>query len=101
LSAIAVIHDIIHEHISNCRVILFGSRAGKKFNVASDYDVLVITEDEFPVNEERRFASLIRKYLALLAIDADVIVKSKIEIEYFRDKYGSVVREALKEGIPI
>ena len=34
-------------------------------------------------------------------IDADIIIKSKDEVEYYKDKIGSVVRSALKEGVPL
>ena len=32
-------------------------------------------------------------------IDVDILVKDKHDIEYLRDKPGSVVRNALQEGI--
>jgi hypothetical protein len=36
-----------------------------------------------------------------LHIPTDIIVKSEEEIAYYRDKIGSIVREALKKGISI
>jgi len=34
-------------------------------------------------------------------VDADIIVKNQKEINYYKDFFGSVVREALKEGISL
>jgi len=34
-----------------------------------------------------------------MLIPCDIIIKSTDEVEYFRDKIGSVTREAVEEGI--
>ncbi len=101
LASTNAIYQLITEYIPQCRVILFGSRALDTAGPDSDYDILIVTAEAYPVIEERRLASLIRKRLALLRIDADVIVKSHSEAEYFRSKLGSIVREALLEGITL
>jgi predicted nucleotidyltransferase len=95
------IHENINALIPQCRIILFGSRTKAQAGATSDYDLLVITEQSFPVVEERHLSSLIRKLLASLDIDADVVVKSERETDYYRHKPGSIVREALKEGLLI
>ena len=37
--------------------------------------------------------------MAEFFIDADIIVKSQKEINYYKNFFGSVIREALKEGV--
>jgi len=34
-------------------------------------------------------------------MDADIIIKNKEDIEYLEDKPGSIVRNALREGITL
>jgi predicted nucleotidyltransferase len=87
--------------ITGCKIILFGSRAKDTAGDTSDYDLLVITKENLTVKEERHLSSLIRKRLAGLDIDADVIIRSESEAIYFMNKPGSIVREALREGLPI
>ncbi len=102
--------SIIKEHVlkalqnigaSAQRIILFGSRARKDFTRFSDYDILIITNRTFEINEKMRISKNIRTYLAKLGIDADVIIKSDYEVDTLKDKPGSIVRNALKEGVAL
>lgn len=102
--------SIIKEHVlkalqnigaSAQRIILFGSRARKDFTRFSDYDILIITNRTFEINEKMRISKNIRTYLAKLGIDVDVIIKSDNEVEVLKDKPGSIVRNALKEGVAL
>ncbi len=83
------------------RIILFGSRARKDFTRFSDYDILIITNKTFEINEKMRISKNIRTYLAKMGIDVDVIIKSDNEVEVLKDKPGSIVRNALKEGVAL
>ncbi len=83
------------------RIILFGSRARKDFTRFSDYDILIITNRTFEINEKMRISKNIRTYLAKMGIDVDVIIKSDNEVEVLKDKPGSIVRNALKEGVAL
>jgi len=83
------------------KIILFGSRARNDFVAESDYDLLIILNDKLSFQDKRKISSLIRKVFAKKLIDADVIVKTTEEINYFKDKTGSVVKNALEEGILI
>ena len=82
-------------------ILLFGSRARGDFEKKSDFDLLIIVEEPISLIEKREMAREIRKKLAEKLIPCDVIIKSISEVEYYREFIGSVVREALKEGIPI
>jgi predicted nucleotidyltransferase len=83
------------------KIILFGSRARGDFSKSSDYDFLIITAKTFSIKEKREIAAGIRKVLVSFYIASDIIIKSEGEVEYFRNKIGSVVRQALKEGVAL
>ena len=82
-------------------IILFGSRARKDHEKNSDYDILVITGRNIPAGRKISLYSKFRKRIAQKGIDADVLIKSREEVEYYRDKIGSVVKEALREGVAL
>ena len=79
--------------------ILFGSRARGDFVDGSDYDVLVITRSRLTIREKMNRSAALRRKLADEGIDADIILKSRDEVDYYRDKIGSVVRMAVQEGV--
>jgi len=83
----------------NASLVLFGSRAGSRARAGSDYDLLVIVERDMTPEERIGLISRLRSRFAEEAVDADVIVKSRREVEYYRDKIGHVVRSALREGV--
>ncbi len=83
------------------KIILFGSRARKDFTRSSDYDILIITEATFETKEKMSLSKKIREYLAKSDIDVDVVIKSDSEIQVLRDKPGSIVRNAMKEGVAL
>ena len=83
------------------KIILFGSRARDDFSEGSDYDILIIVQKSLAIEEKMRLLARLRKELAKKGIDADIIIKSNDEVEYYRDKIGSVVRTALKEGVAL
>ena len=83
------------------RIILFGSRAREDWERGSDWDILIVVNRELARNEKMALSHLIRKELAEEYIPCDVIIKSEKEIEYYKDFFGTVTYEALKEGIEI
>jgi len=85
--------------ISFENIILFGSRARGDYNEDSDYDILIVTKETYPFKEKARIASKVNGVTAKMLIPCDIIIKSTDEVEYFRDKIGSVTREAVEEGI--
>ncbi len=82
-------------------IILFGSRARGEFDKFSDYDILVIVKEQIETREKIDIIEAIRTDLAELLISSDIILKSQTEAEYYKEKIGSVVREAFKEGVPL
>ena len=83
------------------KIVLFGSRARGDFSEKSDYDILLIVGRNISIYEKMRLSTSLKKNLAEEGIDADVIIKSKEEVEYYKDRIGNVVRNALKEGVAL
>jgi predicted nucleotidyltransferase len=81
------------------RIILFGSRARGEATRWSDCDLLIVLNEDMSIPEKMILASSLRVKFAEKGIDADIILKSDKEVDYYRDKIGSVTREALKEGV--
>ena len=82
-------------------IILFGSRARGDSSEKSDYDFMIVMKNNLIPREKIKLSSLLRKKLAKKGIDADLVIKSKAELYDYKTKIGSVVREALKEGITL
>lgn len=80
-------------------IILFGSRVRGDSSEKSDHDIMIVMKNNLTIREKMELSSLLRKKLAKEGIDADLVIKSKEELNYYRTKIGSVVREVLKEGI--
>ncbi len=98
------IKTIIKEALSSIEyetVILFGSRARGDFTEESDYDILIVLKENLVIKEKIKLMTQIRKEFAKEGIDADILIKSKNEINYYNGKIGSVVKSALEEGITL
>ncbi len=85
--------------VSYAKVILFGSRVRGNYTKHSDFDILVVLKRRRSISEKVRISTLLRKRFAAHLIDVDVLVKDKNDIAYLEDKPGSVVRNALREGM--
>jgi predicted nucleotidyltransferase len=86
---------------------LFGSRARKDNDSDSDFDIMIITEKDIKRDIKFRILKIIRQRLALLYIKSgliagtDVVMKSVKEIEYYKNKPGSLVKNAVKESVEL
>ena len=95
------IKEIVENILPCSRIILFGSRIRGDFNIQSDYDILVVVSSNLTIKEKRNYAIEIINKLAGLDILTDVIVKTEADVIYYKDKIGSITREAILEGITI
>ncbi len=82
-------------------VILFGSRAKQSADKFSDYDILAIFTSQLSGKEKINIASRIRKRLAENFIDVDILVRNKKDVECERLQLGSVIKNAMKEGVAL
>lgn len=83
------------------RIVLFGSRARGDASSTSDYDLLIILKENLTIQDKMRISKFLRQRLACQGIDADIILKSVEEVEYYKDKIGNVTGSALREGITL
>ncbi len=95
------IKEVIKNIFPDCRVILFGSRSRKDFKTQSDYDILVIIKNNLNIKEKFQYESIIRKQLAQMEIDTDIIVKSEDDIPVHLKRIDSVLKEALETGVTL
>jgi predicted nucleotidyltransferase len=80
------------------RIILFGSAARGETGPDSDVDLLVVKSG---VSYRGRLEEEIHLNFFGLGTPVDVVVATPEDIEAFRDKIGSIIAPALKEGVEI
>jgi predicted nucleotidyltransferase len=80
------------------RIILFGSAARGQAGADSDLDLLVVKAG---VTHRRRLAQQIYSCLVGLDVPVDVLVVTPDDIETFRDKVGTIIGPALREGLEV
>lgn len=83
----------------NC--LLFGSRAGDSARDDSDYDILVILNQSCSRQEKNAISNKIRSHFARYLIPADVLVKTREDIESYGWLPGGTIRHALRDGVPV
>ncbi|MGH7792378.1 MAG: nucleotidyltransferase family protein [Thermodesulfobacteriota bacterium] len=96
-----ILRTLSDMNLSVSRLILFGSRSREDFKSYSDYDILIVTNAGLHLQEKMRVFKKLREDLACLGFDVDIILKSEKEVDYYMTKCGSVVRNALREGITL
>ena len=96
---INIIRKVVSQESPESEIILFGSRASGNVTESSDYDLLVKIKKALSVTEKRTLSSRIRKQLAEKLIDSDIIIKDEAEISESLNNPGSVIKEAILNGI--
>ena len=99
--AVRIIRESVNELLPDSSIFLFGSRARQDYSEDSDYDLMIVTENGHENKELRLLKALIRRRLAQNRIPADIFIQSKEELEINKRITGHIVRQVLKEGIPI
>ncbi|PYQ74302.1 MAG: nucleotidyltransferase domain-containing protein [Acidobacteria bacterium] len=77
------------------RIILFGSAARGDMGPDSDIDLLVVKTD---VEHRGHLAQEIYLHLPSVDIPVDVVVVTPEDIERFKDRVGTVIRPAMRDG---
>jgi len=98
---IKIIKQISLQFFPTCEVILFGSRARNDYTEDSDYDILIITNEELSIEKKREFKAKIRKALAKQKIPVDILIQSNNEIRIKKNITGHIVKQAINEGVEI
>jgi len=89
------------EGIEPFQLYLFGSRARGNFTADSDYDLMIISKQKIGIKDKMRLFTKLRKILAKDRYNVDVVIKSTSEVDYYKNKIGHIVRNALSEGVLI
>ena len=77
------------------KIILFGSYAYGEPNKYSDIDLLIVEET---VHSKIKEKLMIKESLKDIKIPKDILVVSKEEYEFYKDDFGSVIKEAYDKG---
>ena len=101
VDALKIIRESVNEILPGSSIFLFGSRARHDYSDDSYYDFLIVTENAYENKELRILKAMIRRKLARNRIPADIIIQSKTELESNKKVTGHIVRQVLKEGIPL
>jgi predicted nucleotidyltransferase len=88
-----------HEYLPEAEVMLFGSRARKEQRPDSDYDILLVIENNLTPKEKLPLRTKIRKALLSIGIRSDILIESKSEIDQKRNLPGHIVRRIFEEAI--
>jgi predicted nucleotidyltransferase len=98
----SLIRQTVDAFIPGSRILLFGSQARGDYDNASDYDLLIITNQKYSVKEKIHWLGILNRSL-VNAIDApfDVLMDSEEEIFLKGQLPGHIIQTALKEGVAI
>ena len=80
------------------RMILFGSQARGEAKEDGDLDLLVIVPDD---RDRRGLVGSIRMSLADVGVSKDVFVTTPSQVARYGDVVGSLVEQALREGVTV
>ncbi len=102
LKVIGYLKEILNKmDIDVDKIILFGSRARGKATVESDYDFIIVVNNDLDLKDKRKLIRNIRKAMAKKLIPIDIFIKSKREFDKYKDIVGTIVFSANKEGIKV
>lgn len=102
LQTLTTIKTTVNRFLPGSQVFVYGSRARGDAQAESDYDLLVVTGDNYGQREKMDWENKIRKALVnALDLPFDVIMQSKTELELKKNIHGHIVYFAMKEAIEI
>lgn len=90
---------IARQYFPDAQVLLFGSRARNDFRSDSDYDILLVINENLSPEQKIPILTRIRKSLLQSEIRSDIIIQSKDEVEKNKKLPGHIIRNILKEAI--
>jgi len=98
-----IIKEVINEtlkayNLEAEKIILFGSRARGDHKKDSDWDILLVIKQEITQQLKDELFKGITEKLSHYLIPCDLIIKSVEDLEFYKNFYGTVTYEALREG---
>jgi predicted nucleotidyltransferase len=94
-----LIKTTVRKYMADSEIMLFGSRARKDSTSDSDYDILIIVDQNLSPVEKLPLKTSIRKDLLKSGIRCDILLQSKMEVEAKNKLPGHIIRTILKEAI--
>ena len=97
---IDIIKETAKEYFSDAEIMLFGSRVrGTSDKVDSDFDILVIINQELSPKQKLPIRTKIRKKLLQKRIRSDILIQSKTELNRKKKLPGHIVKNIVSEGV--
>lgn len=81
------------------KIILFGSRARGGYREDSDWDILVVIEEEANRNTIDNFWLKMERSLVKIGVSPEIIIVDKKTLEKYKDYTGYIYHHALTEGM--
>lgn len=94
-----IIKTTAKEYIADAEVMLFGSRARQDSTKDSDFDILIITNQDLSPKAKFPLKTIIRKILLKSGIRSDILIQSKKEVEKKKRLPGHIIRNILNEAV--
>ena len=98
-SNLPIIREVIHQFLPGSQILLFGSRARGTNRPDSDYDILVLIDQELSPKERMPFRTAIRVKLIEWDILSEIIVQSVSEANEKKTYPGHIIGTAFEEGV--
>ena len=96
---IAEIKKTARSYISDADIMLFGSRARNEDSKESDFDILIITDQDISPENKTPLRTSIRKDLLISGIRTDILIQSRNEIEKKKRLPGHFIKNIMQEAI--
>ena len=100
--AVTLIKEVLQKRgIKVLKILLFGSRARRDFHPDSDWDFLVVVENDLNFQEKHDIITEIQRRLAVLRIPNDIVIQSESRFNLMKNYVGNISYYAAREGIEV
>lgn len=76
------------------KIILFGSRARGDYDRDSDYDLYIVVKEDLGYERKVELTDSLLEKLALEGVCTDTIINTRLKMDYYKEKIGTVTRYA-------